>query len=348
MDVFPGEQQKILLENRLDIVLAESACRWCRGARDTPRSPADTSLSSRASRPDSRGRCLRDKTARAADRSRRAAENFLSIERARSAAAVETRIRAVDGRLDAMPHPQASLVPPAFGEPGFFAQLGWIGKMNLAGDREHLFVREAIEKGREKIALHAHVAVEQDDDVVARMLESAIRSAAEAEIFVERDQADLGKRSEARTPRCHPWNRCRPRSLPLPGAVRPRRSRMGDIFRAGRGRSSWESRCWPRRVSGCVSAGSGLRGRKRADRDRSRRARAPRAIKNTGETSASGSPIRMRHMAPSVRRISPIPLAAPARPRARASASAIRESCEAGAPSLQLASEATGPRSCAR
>ena len=90
-----------------------------------------------------------------------------------------------------MAHAQASMLPPSLGETGFFAEFGGVRKKNLAGDGEDFFVGETIEKGAEKIALDAHVAVEQDHDVVSGCANPAIRSAAEAEIFVERDQADL-------------------------------------------------------------------------------------------------------------------------------------------------------------
>src|ERR1035441_6418993 len=44
-----------------------------------------------------------------------------------------------------------------------------------------------------KIGFDAHVAVEQDDDVVMRGAESRVRSSAEGEIFFERQNADIGK-----------------------------------------------------------------------------------------------------------------------------------------------------------
>ena len=46
--------------------------------------------------------------------------------------------------------------------------------------------------GREEIRLHAHIAIQQHDDVVARGAEAGIRAAAEAEILRQREHADLG------------------------------------------------------------------------------------------------------------------------------------------------------------
>src|SRR5579871_4918405 len=82
-------------------------------------------------------------------------------------------------------------LPPKFGESGFFANLIGIGKENLAGDRKHLCVSEAVEQGLEEIRFDAHVAIEQNDDIVAGGAEPSVRSTAEAEIVFQRDHANL-------------------------------------------------------------------------------------------------------------------------------------------------------------
>jgi hypothetical protein len=51
--------------------------------------------------------------------------------------------------------------------------LSGIAEEDLAGDGEYLFVGEAGEEG-EEVRLDAHVAVEQDDDIVAGGAEAGV------------------------------------------------------------------------------------------------------------------------------------------------------------------------------
>ncbi len=92
-----------------------------------------------------------------------------------------------------MADPKAPALPPEFRQPSLFANLVWIGKEDLAGNREYLFIRESIQQRLEKIRFHAHVAIQQHHYIVPSLSESRVGAAAEAEIFFERHHADLGK-----------------------------------------------------------------------------------------------------------------------------------------------------------
>src|SRR5579862_7499484 len=104
-------------------------------------------------------------------------EELSAVESAGTSAAIEAGKSFRDRRVYAMPHAQAAILPPALRQPGLFPKLGGVAEKNLTGNGKDFFVREAREKRREKIRLHAHVAVEQHDDVVSRRAEACIRAA---------------------------------------------------------------------------------------------------------------------------------------------------------------------------
>ncbi len=79
-----------------------------------------------------------------------------------------------------MTNAQAPVFPPALRESSLLAHLGRIGEIDLASYRENLFVAERLEQRLEKIRLHAHVAVEQYNDVVARRAKAGVGASAEA------------------------------------------------------------------------------------------------------------------------------------------------------------------------
>ena len=99
-------------------------------------------------------------------------------------------------RFFAMPYAQRSLQPPPFGQSGFFPQLRGIGKEDLAGDCEGFLILESGQQGTPEIPLHAHVAVQQNHDIVSGRAESGIRSSPESQIEREaRELALAGKYS---------------------------------------------------------------------------------------------------------------------------------------------------------
>ena len=113
-------------------------------------------------------------------------EEFAAIEGARSAAAVIARIQRFDVWIDDVAEAQMTIVPSGLRQARLFALLGWIAEKNLTGDREHQFIGEAIEQGREELRIDAHVAIEQDDDVILCRLKSGIGASAEAEVLGKR------------------------------------------------------------------------------------------------------------------------------------------------------------------
>ena len=110
-------------------------------------------------------------------------EELRAVEGATSAAAVEAGKQVVDRVVDAVTHAQAAVLPPALREAGLFAELGRVGEEDLAGDGEDLGIAEAFQQRRQKIRSHAHVAVQQDDDLVLRGAEAGIGAAAEAQVL---------------------------------------------------------------------------------------------------------------------------------------------------------------------
>src|SRR5687767_15356285 len=70
--------------------------------------------------------------------------------------------------------------PRGLRQAGFFTNFIRIAEKNLTRDGEHQIVREGAEQRREEVALHAHVGVEENDDLVLCSAEARIRSAAKA------------------------------------------------------------------------------------------------------------------------------------------------------------------------
>ena len=91
-----------------------------------------------------------------------------------------------------MADPQSTLQPPAFGEAGLLTQLLIVRHEDLAGHREDLVVREAFKKGCEKPGVHAHVAVQEDNDLVSRCLEALVGSGPKSEIAIQGHHANAG------------------------------------------------------------------------------------------------------------------------------------------------------------
>src|SRR5262249_25956826 len=120
-------------------------------------------------------------------------EKLTPVERARSAAPVETRIEIRDRRVLAMPHTQPAVLPPCLSKSGLLARLAGIAEEDLAGYGEHIRIAESFEQWREEIRLDPHIAVEEHDHVVARFAESRVRSAAKSEIGGQRQHADRGE-----------------------------------------------------------------------------------------------------------------------------------------------------------
>jgi len=87
---------------------------------------------------------------------------------------------------------QSSVAPPAAGEAGLFAALRLVAEEYLAGDGKDLVVGKAFEQRLEEVRLDAHVAVEENHDVVLRGAEAGVRAASEAEVLFERKHADFG------------------------------------------------------------------------------------------------------------------------------------------------------------
>ena len=139
MDILPAEQQEILLQHRLDLRFAEALADGAamlvihHAARliqhlpaALPRQVAEVGVFQIEGR---------EQFVEAAQ-----LQEFPPVEGAGSAAAVEAGKQTVDGRVDAMPHAQAAILPPALRQAGFFAQLGRVAKEDLAGDGEDAFV----------------------------------------------------------------------------------------------------------------------------------------------------------------------------------------------------------------
>src|ERR1019366_5028175 len=108
-------------------------------------------------------------------------EKLPAVEGAGPAAAIETGEEIVDGGVDAMPHAQAAVLPPALGQTGLLANFVRVGEENLAGDREDQGIAEAFEQWSEKAGVHAHVAVEQHHDFVPGGANTRIGTTAEAQ-----------------------------------------------------------------------------------------------------------------------------------------------------------------------
>ena len=88
-----------------------------------------------------------------------------------------------------MAHAQAAVLPPALRQAGLLADLGRVAEEDLAGDGEDLGIGEAFQQRRQEIGGHAHVAVQQHDDVVLGGAEAGVGAAAEAQILRQRQHA---------------------------------------------------------------------------------------------------------------------------------------------------------------
>ena len=210
VNVLPAEQQKILFQNGLDLRVAEALADGAamlvvdHAARLVEHLPA--ALPGHVAEVGVFQVEGREQLVEAAE-----FEELVAVEGAGAAAAVEAREEIGDGGVDAMAHAQAAILPPALREAGLLAELVGVAEEDLAGDGEDAGIAEAFEQRRKEIGGHAHVAVEQHDDVVFGGAEAGVRAAAEAEILVERDQFHLRESSADDTRRCRRWSRYRPR-----------------------------------------------------------------------------------------------------------------------------------------
>src|ERR1019366_9874291 len=115
-------------------------------------------------------------------------------EGAGAAAAVKTGEEIVDGGVDAMPHAQPAILPPALREAGLLANFVRIPKEDLAGDGEDQGVAEALKQRSQKAGVHAHVVVEQHHDFVPGGANTRIGTTAEAQVARKREERDLRER----------------------------------------------------------------------------------------------------------------------------------------------------------
>ena len=139
VNILPGEEDEVLLQNRFDVAGAEAAAD---GAAVFVMHDAGGLVENfPAALPGHEAEVGvfqiegREQFVEAAE-----LQKFAAVERAGSAAAVEAREERVDGAVFAMADAQHAILPPAFGEAGFFAAFGWIAEENLAGDGEDCFV----------------------------------------------------------------------------------------------------------------------------------------------------------------------------------------------------------------
>ncbi len=192
MDVFPGEEQEILLEDTLNVPVAEAL----------PNGPAMFVI-------DHAGGLIQHLPAALPSQKSKIGifqverrqqfvepsqlEKLPAIEGARSSAPVEARKQLVDVRFHSMPHLKPALLPPAFRQTGLFADFIRVGEKDLAGDRKGVFILEAGQQRRQEIAFHPHVAVEQHHDVVLGGSKSGVGAASEAQVVRQREHLYLRK-----------------------------------------------------------------------------------------------------------------------------------------------------------
>ena len=88
-----------------------------------------------------------------------------------------------------MPDAQRSIFPPGLRQAGLFAQLVWVAEKDLARHGKYGFVGEGLQQWWKKVGFHAHVAVQQDHDVIFRRAKAGIRSAAESKVAIESQHA---------------------------------------------------------------------------------------------------------------------------------------------------------------
>ena len=78
-------------------------------------------------------------------------------------------------------------------QPCLFAILSRVGEENLAGHSENIRFRKSLQQRREKIGRNPHVAIQQDNNVVACFAKAPIRSTTKAEILCQGNQLHTGK-----------------------------------------------------------------------------------------------------------------------------------------------------------
>ena len=67
--------------------------------------------------------------------------------------------------------------------PPILPKLRRVTEEDLARDRKHMLIREAVQQRLQKSFIHVHVAVQQHHNVILRRTEARVRSASEAEIL---------------------------------------------------------------------------------------------------------------------------------------------------------------------
>jgi len=92
-----------------------------------------------------------------------------------------------------MAHTQHAVPPRALRQTGLLAPFGGVGEENLAGDREHLLIREALQQWLKEARLHAHVVVQKNHDLVPGLPEAGIRGASETEVAGHRQNFHGGE-----------------------------------------------------------------------------------------------------------------------------------------------------------
>src|SRR5262249_19148757 len=80
---------------------------------------------------------------------------------------------------------EPAVEPESFGEARLFALLVGIAEKNLRRNRKDAWMMKPLQQRLEKARLHPHIAVEQDDNVVARRSNAGVGASAEAQISLE-------------------------------------------------------------------------------------------------------------------------------------------------------------------
>ncbi len=143
-------------------------------------------------------------------------------------------------RFRAVTNAQRALLPPALRQAGFFAKLVRVGEKDLAGDGEGFLILEPIQQRREESAFHPHVAIEQHHDIVLRGAEPGVGAASESEVLDQREHADLWKMFAHERGAAVFGAVVDDDDLAAGMSLESRRLPRADIFREGRGHSSWE------------------------------------------------------------------------------------------------------------
>ena len=87
--------------------------------------------------------------------------------------------------VDDVAERQAAVAPDSSRQACLLAAAGGVGEENLCCYGKHLRIGKAFEEGSEKAFFHSHVIVEQDNDGVAGVLETGVRTAAESPVLIE-------------------------------------------------------------------------------------------------------------------------------------------------------------------